>query len=73
VTFLRSALTWRPNSTGLIFAIYFLTNSIRTCLARRVPFGNAGRSGGARTPNPRFWRPVLYQLSYTPMRAGLSF
>src|ERR1700679_1105763 len=26
----------------------------------------AGRSGGARTPNPRFWRPVLYQLSYTP-------
>src|SRR5262249_47373866 len=28
---------------------------------------NAGRSGGARTPNPRFWRPVLYQLSYTPI------
>ena len=26
-----------------------------------------GRSGGARTPNPRFWRPVLYQLSYTPL------
>src|SRR5512142_1067776 len=25
-----------------------------------------GRSGGARPPNPRFWRPVLYQLSYTP-------
>jgi hypothetical protein len=25
-----------------------------------------GRSGEARTPNPRFWRPVLYQLSYTP-------
>ena len=28
-----------------------------------------GRSGGARTPNPRFWRPVLYQLSYTPAGA----
>src|SRR5204863_7732831 len=27
----------------------------------------SGRSGGARTPNPRFWRPVLYQLSYTPI------
>ncbi len=26
-----------------------------------------GRSGGVRTPSPRFWRPVLYQLSYTPM------
>jgi hypothetical protein len=25
-----------------------------------------GRSGGTRTPSPRFWRPVLYQLSYTP-------
>src|SRR5260221_11346098 len=27
-----------------------------------------GRSGGTRTPGPRFWRPMLYQLSYTPMR-----
>ena len=25
-----------------------------------------GRSGGNRTPNLRFWRPALYQLSYTP-------
>ena len=25
-----------------------------------------GRSGGDRTPNLRFWRPALYQLSYTP-------
>src|SRR6202521_398093 len=30
------------------------------------PARGPGRSGGARTPNPRFWRPVLYQLSYTP-------
>src|SRR4030088_1290360 len=28
--------------------------------------GQAGRSGRARTCDPRFWRPVLYQLSYTP-------
>ena len=28
-----------------------------------------GRSGGNRTPNLRFWRPALYQLSYTPMGA----
>src|SRR3979411_1002540 len=28
--------------------------------------GLAGRSGRARTCDPRFWRPVLYQLSYTP-------
>ena len=25
------------------------------------------RPGGSRTPSPRFWRPVLYQLSYWPM------
>src|SRR5690349_4576510 len=25
-----------------------------------------GRTGGNRTPNPRFWRPVLCQLSYCP-------
>src|SRR5436190_12103719 len=27
-----------------------------------------GRRGGNRTPNQRFWRPLLYQLSYTPVR-----
>lgn len=30
----------------------------------------AGRSGRARTCDPRFWRPVLYQLSYTPTSAS---
>ena len=25
-----------------------------------------GRGGGTRTHDPRFWRPMLYQLSYTP-------
>src|SRR5947207_8602811 len=37
-------------------------------LSFQEPRLSSGRSGGARTPNPRFWRPVLYQLSYTPMR-----
>src|SRR3981081_4317055 len=31
----------------------------------------AGRSGRARTCDPRFWRPVLYQLSYTPVGLAL--
>ena len=26
-----------------------------------------GRGRGTRTPGARFWRPTLYQLSYTPM------
>src|SRR4029453_16968944 len=29
-----------------------------------------GRTGGNRTPNPRFWRPVLCQLSYCPLFIG---
>ena len=41
-----------------------------TCIAsvrRDCPFGfQTGRGGGARTHDPRFWRPMLYQLSYTP-------
>ena len=28
--------------------------------------GVSGRSGGVRTPDLRFWRPLLFQLSYTP-------
>src|SRR6202022_3528521 len=30
-------------------------------------FPRSGRPGGSRTPSPRFWRPVLYQLSYWPI------
>src|SRR3954447_13573823 len=26
-----------------------------------------GRAGGTRTPDRRFWRPMLYQLSYCPL------
>jgi hypothetical protein len=29
---------------------------------------STSRSGGTRTPNRRFWRPVLYQLSYGPIQ-----
>ena len=27
-----------------------------------------GRTGGIRTPNRRFWRPLLYQLNYRPTK-----
>jgi hypothetical protein len=30
------------------------------------PLASPGRPGGTRTPNLRFWRPLLYQLSYWP-------
>src|SRR3984957_8479616 len=41
-------------------------NYARSGLRRREAAD--GRRGGTRTPNPRFWRPVLYQLSYTPTK-----
>ena len=31
-----------------------------------------GRSGRTRTCNPRFWRPVLWPLSYTPPKANAA-
>src|SRR5215472_15322723 len=33
---------------------------------RGVQPTGTGRAGGTRTPNRRFWRPGLYQLSYCP-------
>jgi hypothetical protein len=47
--------------------------------ARPTPFGGfaawlltrSNRGGGARTPDLRFWRPPLYQLSYAPLMPGL--
>src|SRR5690349_21443364 len=52
----------QPNRPGSgVVAIFLEING----LGRRE---QAGRSGRARTYDPRFWRPVLYQLSYTPKR-----
>lgn len=54
-------------------------NSIFTSLTNLLIFLNislpvkmrfkkrSGRAEGTRTPNSRFWRPVLYQLSYDPL------
>jgi hypothetical protein len=35
-----------------------------------MPRAVFGRPGGTRTPSPRFWRPMLYQLSYWPIPNG---
>ena len=42
-----------------------VTSATRVTLSS-IPREMAGRSGGTRTPGIRFWRPTLYQLSYTP-------
>lgn len=36
-------------------------------LKRHTNLGKVGRPGGNRTPNLRFWRPLLCQLSYWPV------
>src|ERR1700687_3390050 len=47
-----------------------LDDSAGTAMTRTTtgnkPFKLCDRPGGNRTPNRRFWRPVLYQLSYGP-------
>src|SRR4030066_861289 len=47
------------------------TNLIRSAVNTCNPSGrmNSGRPGGTRTPNLRFWRPLLCQLSYWPINS----
>ena len=35
--------------------------------ATGIPASQNGRAGETRTRNQRFWRPLLYQLSYSPL------
>ena len=41
--------------------------------APKMRFIHYGRSDRTRTYNQRFWRPLLYQLSYTPMERKTRF
>src|SRR5882757_5695351 len=58
VTLRTSDWTSRMYSTG-----FFIINRHSS---------NNGRSGGTRTHDPRFWRPMLYQLSYTPKQQAAT-
>src|SRR5438552_5560167 len=49
----------------------FDLGSVGTVLAM-VLIPESGRGGATRTPDPRFWRPLLYQLSYTPVPVGAN-
>src|SRR5882762_11420647 len=49
----------------------FDLGSVGTVLAMEV-IPESGRGGATRTPDPRFWRPLLYQLSYTPVPVGAN-
>ena len=53
----------RPYSTKGHACPFGLVTRFQRC-------GENGRSGRIRTRGPRFWRPMLYQLSYTPVGGG---
>ena len=60
----RAASRRPPSGLGAAACASSLGSRLRT------PFdGHMSRAGGTRTPNRRFWRPVLYQLSYCPSGA----
>ena len=65
VTDFISARTSRKNFLILSNFIY-LTISIGMLPLRHCCRIKCGRTGRNRTRNPRFWRPVLYQLNYCP-------
>src|ERR1700674_2545276 len=43
-------------------SLMFLNQSFISASSPHLESGEIGRPGGIRTPNPRFWRPMLYQF-----------
>lgn len=65
VTDFISARTSRKKSA--IFSNFIVFTSVfNKQAAAACGNKNCGRTGRNRTRNPRFWRPVLYQLNYCP-------
>src|SRR3977135_3196751 len=60
----------RGGGAGRCIPLFDL-GSVGTVLAT-VVIPESGRGGATRTPDPRFWRPLLYQLSYTPVPVGAN-
>src|SRR5688572_15107632 len=62
-----------PAASSTASASKAMSAGLRPCCAssamRRV---SAGRGRGPRTPNLRFWRPTLCQLSYAPSKQNLQ-
>src|SRR5437879_13219886 len=68
---MSSKLRMRPRrGAGVVVRCnLFALGSVGTALAM-VIIHEYGRGGATRTPDPRFWRPMLYKLSYTPLPVG---
>src|SRR5207245_9209204 len=69
---MSSKFRTRPRrGVGVVRCTLFDLGSVGTTLAM-VVIPESGRGGATRTPDPRFWRPLLYQLSYTPVPVGAN-
>src|SRR6266516_5986479 len=69
---MSSKFRTRPRrGEGVVRCTLFDLGSVGTTLAM-VVIPESGRGGATRTPDPRFWRPLLYQLSYTPVPVGAN-
>ena len=51
-------------------AAHWSQTSCATKLRYTPLISNCGRGRRTRTLDTRFWRPLLYQLSYTPINGG---
>src|SRR5438067_13830593 len=56
---------------GVVRCTLFDLASVGTALAM-VVIPESGRGGATRTPDARFWRLLLYLLSYTPVPVGAN-
>src|ERR1700737_1470591 len=70
---MSSKLRMRPRrgAVGVVRCTLLDLGSAAAALAM-VVIPESGRGGATRTPDPRFWRPLLYQLSYTPVPVGAN-
>src|SRR5213082_1523581 len=69
---MSSTFRTRPRrGEGVVRCTLFDLDSVGTALAM-VVIPESCRGGATRTPDPRFWRPLLYQLSYTPVPVGAN-
>src|SRR6266567_7781966 len=70
---MSSKLRIRPRRGAevVVRCTLFALGSVGMALAM-VVIPESGRGGATRTPDPRFWRPLLYQLSYTPVPVGAN-
>ena len=74
MTAATTTITVESRSSGMVGQEAFLSSSTVSIAKMRTERNGFfmgdwkfGRRGGNRTPNQRFWRPLLYQLSYTPV------